>query len=125
MPQTNVLPDWRATYPNDAPVQKPPGVTVSTTATAPRVPNKFTYSAGTIQSYDVGSGLMTYAAPEGTPRPATETEEPKKPPPGDEPEEKEVEEEDENGDDDDDDDDDDDTSSRRTGRRAPTRTTRR
>src|SRR5215467_12006390 len=49
MPQNNVLPDWRATYPNDAPVQKPSGVTVSTTATAPRVPNKFTYSAGTVQ----------------------------------------------------------------------------
>ena len=58
MPQNNVLPDWRATYPNDAPVQKPPGVTVSTTATAPRVPNKFTYSAGTIQMVDVHTGLM-------------------------------------------------------------------
>jgi|SRR6516162_4383646 hypothetical protein len=58
MPQTNVLPDWRATYPNDAPVQKPPGVTVSTTATAPRVPNKFVYAAGTIQSYDPETGLM-------------------------------------------------------------------
>jgi hypothetical protein len=49
MPQNNVLPDWRATYPLDAPVQKPGGVTVLTTATAPRVPNKPTYSAGTIQ----------------------------------------------------------------------------
>lgn len=49
MPQNNVLPDWRATYPNDAPVQKPGGVTVATTATAPRVPNKPSYSAGTIQ----------------------------------------------------------------------------
>jgi hypothetical protein len=49
MPQNNVLPDWRATYPNDAPAQKPGGVTVATTATAPRVPNKFTYAAGTIQ----------------------------------------------------------------------------
>jgi hypothetical protein len=49
MPQNNVLPDWRVTYPNDAPAQKPGGVTVATTATAPRVPNKHTYSAGTIQ----------------------------------------------------------------------------
>jgi hypothetical protein len=58
MPQNNVLPDWRATYPNDAPAQKPGGVTVVTTATAPRVPNKPTYSAGTIQSYDPELGQM-------------------------------------------------------------------
>jgi hypothetical protein len=64
MPQNNVLPDWRATYPNDAPVQKPPGVTVSTTATAPRVPNKFTYSAGTIQMVDVQTGEMKFLDPE-------------------------------------------------------------
>jgi len=62
MPQNNVLPDWRATYPNDAPVQKPPGVTVSTTATAPRVPNKFTYNAGTIQMYDPDLGQMVFKA---------------------------------------------------------------
>jgi hypothetical protein len=31
---------------------KPGGVTVSTTATAPRVPNKPTYAAGTIQSFE-------------------------------------------------------------------------
>jgi hypothetical protein len=53
MPQNNVLPDWRATYPLDAPVQKPGGVTVLTTATAPRVPNKPTYAAGTIQIAEV------------------------------------------------------------------------
>ena len=52
MPQNNVLPDWRVTYPNDAPAQKQGGVTVSTTATAPRVPNKPTYAAGTIQSFE-------------------------------------------------------------------------
>ena len=62
MPQNNVLPDWRATYPNDAPVQKPPGVTVLTTATAPRVPNKPTYSAGTIQMVDVGTLVATKVA---------------------------------------------------------------
>jgi hypothetical protein len=60
MPQNNVLPDWRATYPNDAPVQKPGGVTVATTATAPRVPNKPTYSAGTIQAYDPDLGQMVF-----------------------------------------------------------------
>lgn len=49
MPQNTVLPDWRVTYPNDAPAMKPGGVTVLTTATAPRVPNKPTYTAGTIQ----------------------------------------------------------------------------
>jgi hypothetical protein len=49
MPQNNVLPDWRATYPTDCQVQKPGGVTVLTNAAAPRVPNKPTYSAGTIQ----------------------------------------------------------------------------
>ena|SRR6516164_9251466 len=52
MPQNNVLPDWRATYPNDAPAQKPGGVTVATNAAAPRVPNKPTYAAGTIQSFE-------------------------------------------------------------------------
>ena len=49
MPQNNVLPDWRATYPNDAPAQKPGGVTVSTALGATAVPNKPTYTAGTIQ----------------------------------------------------------------------------
>jgi hypothetical protein len=63
MPQNNVLPDWRATYPNDAPAQKPGGVTVATTATAPRVPNKPSYSAGTIQMVDFESGQMKFEAP--------------------------------------------------------------
>jgi len=39
--------------------QKPGGVTVATTATAPRVPNKFTYNAGTIQSFE---GFMAAVA---------------------------------------------------------------
>jgi hypothetical protein len=36
MPQTNVIPDWKATYPNDAKAQKPSGIsgTVSRTASA-------------------------------------------------------------------------------------------
>jgi hypothetical protein len=67
MPQNNVLPDWRATYPNDAPAQKPGGVTVATTATAPRVPNKPSYSAGTIQMVDFESGEMKFEAPTEAP----------------------------------------------------------
>jgi hypothetical protein len=63
MPQNNVLPDWRATYPNDAPVQKPGGVTVATTATAPRVPNKPAFTAGTIQMVDA-EGAMQFVTPE-------------------------------------------------------------
>jgi hypothetical protein len=62
MPQNNVLPDWRATYPNDAPVQKPGGVTVSTTATAPRVPNKFVYASGSIQTVSPLDLLKTKVA---------------------------------------------------------------
>ncbi len=53
MPQNSVLPQWRADYPILAPVQKPGGVTVATTATAPRVPNKPTFTAGTIQMASV------------------------------------------------------------------------
>ena len=104
MPQNNVLPDWRATYPNDAPVQKPPGVTVSTTATAPRVPNKPTYSAGTIQSYDsqLGRMLLKKIIEKPGVGPVVEEpkaeEEPKKPAPApveDEDEDKDEDEEDE------------------------------
>src|ERR1700751_191340 len=62
MPQNNVLPDWRATYPNDAPVQKPGGVTVSTTATAPRVPNKFVYASGSIETVSPLDLLKTKVA---------------------------------------------------------------
>jgi hypothetical protein len=58
MPQTNYLTLFQATYPLLAPVQKPPGVTVLTTATAPRVPNKFVYASGSIQSYDPDLGRM-------------------------------------------------------------------
>jgi hypothetical protein len=49
MPQTNYLPLYKAGYPLLAPVQKPGGVTVSTTLIATAVPNKPTYVAGTIQ----------------------------------------------------------------------------
>jgi len=49
MPQGNYLSMFQASYPILAPPQKPGGVTVLTTATPPRVPNKPTYAAGTIQ----------------------------------------------------------------------------
>jgi hypothetical protein len=52
MPQTTYLPVWRAEYPLLCVAQKPGGVTVATNAAAPRVPNKPTYVAGTIQSYE-------------------------------------------------------------------------
>ena len=100
MPQNNVLPDWRATYPNDAPVQKPPGVTVSTTATAPRVPNKPTYSAGTIQSYDVDLGKMMFKeiverVTEDKPKAKDDPKKPAKPDDDDDEDEAEDEEEEE------------------------------
>lgn len=47
MPQNNVIPDWKATYPHDAPAQKPGGVTVSTALGANAVPNKPTPWQGT------------------------------------------------------------------------------
>jgi hypothetical protein len=40
MPQTNVLQDWKNTYPLDAAAQKPGGVTISTTLWTHAVPNK-------------------------------------------------------------------------------------
>jgi hypothetical protein len=55
MPQNTVLPQWQAEYPILAPVQKPSGVTVATTATPPRVPNKPTYATGTIQMVQADS----------------------------------------------------------------------
>jgi hypothetical protein len=111
MPQNNVLPDWRATYPNDAPAQKPGGVTVATTATAPRVPNKPSYSAGTIQSYDIEAAEMKFEeppAPEITPTSELKpeesveegaTEEEQSPHTQDEVEEADMEEAEENGED--------------------------
>jgi hypothetical protein len=50
MPQTTYLPLYTASYPILAPVQKPGGVTVLATVGPGDVPNKPTYSAGTIQS---------------------------------------------------------------------------
>jgi hypothetical protein len=64
MPQNTVLPDWRATYPILAPAQKPGGVTVLTVATAPRVPNKPTYVAGTIQMVSVEEAVAEEAVVE-------------------------------------------------------------
>ena len=52
MPQGNYLSMFQASYPILAPPQKPGGVTVATNAAAPRVPNKPTYVAGTIQSWE-------------------------------------------------------------------------
>jgi hypothetical protein len=49
MPQTTVLPQYRADYPILAKVQKPGGVTTSTVLIASAVPNKPTYASGTIQ----------------------------------------------------------------------------
>lgn len=113
MPQNNVLPDWRATYPNDAPAQKPGGVTVSTTATAPRVPNKFTYAAGTIQSVDLEMMIKTKIADE-----VREQVQEAAPHTQDEVEEAEMEEAEENGVDGEDDD-----GPGRTVKRTTTRTT--
>jgi len=75
MPQNTVLPDWRATYPIEAPAMKPPGVTVLTTATAPRVPNKPTYTSGTIQLAEVESQVESQR-PQADEHPAAKEEEP-------------------------------------------------
>lgn len=81
MPQTNVLPDWRATYPLDAPVQKPGGVTVLTTATAPRVPNKPTYVAGTIQMVTMEIAAASEEIQQAEIEPGTEHEDDEPDPP--------------------------------------------
>jgi hypothetical protein len=49
MPQTTYLPVYTADYPILAKAQKPGGVTVLSAVGAGDVPNKPTYSAGTIQ----------------------------------------------------------------------------
>jgi hypothetical protein len=49
MPQTTYLSLWTAEYPITAKVQKPGGVTVLSAVGAGDVPNKPTYTAGTIQ----------------------------------------------------------------------------
>jgi hypothetical protein len=49
MPQTTYLPVFTADYPILAKAQKPGGVTVLSAVSAGDVPNKPTYSAGTIQ----------------------------------------------------------------------------
>lgn len=66
MPQVTVIPDWKATYVNDAPVQKPSGITVSTTLGTHAVPNKPTYSAGTIQMYETEEGEIKLLTSQGT-----------------------------------------------------------
>jgi hypothetical protein len=49
MPQTTYLPVYKADYPLLCKVQKPGGVTVSSVLITTAVPNKPTYTAGTIQ----------------------------------------------------------------------------
>jgi hypothetical protein len=78
MPQTNYLPLFTASYPLLAKVQKPGGVTVATTVGAGDVPNKPTYTAGTIQSVNE-EGVLQFTTPEGevteyVPPPPVETE---------------------------------------------------
>jgi hypothetical protein len=112
MPQNNVLPVWRADYPLLAPAQKPGGVTVSTTATAPRVPNKPTFAAGTIQMVSLEAAAEVAATEETPAEEAKVTTQ-------EEAEEENMEEiEDEDGDGDD-------GPSRRTTKRTVTRTTTR
>ena len=55
MPQTTYLPVWTAEYPILAKAQKPGGVTVLSVVGAGDVPNKPTYTAGTIQIIQVES----------------------------------------------------------------------
>ena len=55
MPQTTYLPVWTAEYPILAKAQKPGGVTVLSVVGAGDVPNKPTYTAGTIQMVQVES----------------------------------------------------------------------
>lgn len=53
MPQINVIPNWRATYPTDAKYQKPPLTPALTVTLGPSaVPNKHTYVAGTVQEFE-------------------------------------------------------------------------
>lgn len=90
MPQTTVLPEWRASYPILCKAQKPGGITVLTNAAAPRVPNKPTYAAGTIQlaeapgSADSEEASGEIVAPEGTETPPAEPP-PAEPPPAEQP----------------------------------------
>lgn len=52
MPQTTYLPFYTASYPLLAKVQKPGGVTVLSAVSGGDVPNKHTFVAGTIQSFE-------------------------------------------------------------------------
>ena len=52
MPQTTYLPVYTASYPALAKAQKPGGVTVLSGVSGGDVPNKHTYVAGTIQSFE-------------------------------------------------------------------------
>ena len=58
MPQTTVLPAWKAGFPIENPAQKPGGVVVSTTLIANAVPNKPQPGSPTIQSFDAETDEM-------------------------------------------------------------------
>jgi hypothetical protein len=96
MPQNNVLPVWRADYPLLCVAQKPGGVTVATNAAAPRVPNKFTYAAGTIQSFEAFQAAVAEWDAEQA-RAKSAMEENAQEAPAEEEEQEEVEEDDGNG----------------------------
>lgn len=86
MPQTTYLPLYTATYPILAKVQKPGGVTVSSTVGAGDVPNKPTYVAGTIQSVALDAVTEeTPAEEEQVEETSAEEEQPEEEQPEDEP----------------------------------------
>jgi hypothetical protein len=104
MPQTTYLPVYTADYPILAKAQKPGGVTVLSAVGAGDVPNKPTFTAGTIQMVSLD------AAPEAEEAKVTTQEEVEEEPVD------EVEDEDGDGDD---------GPARRTTKRTTTRTTTR
>lgn len=75
MPQTNYLTLYRASYPLLAPVQKPGGVTVLTTTTGGDVPNKPTFTTGTIQIVGIGVESEAQSVVEESVEETTEAEE--------------------------------------------------
>jgi hypothetical protein len=93
MPQTTYLPVYTADYPILAKAQKPGGVTVLSAVGAGDVPNKPTYTAGTIQMV----GALSEETKEASAEEATEEEH--SPHTQDEVEDAEMEEAEENGED--------------------------
>jgi hypothetical protein len=98
MPQTTYLPVWRAEYPLLCVAQKPGGVTVATNAAAPRVPNKPTYVAGTIQSFEsLLAAVAEWDEQQAQAKAAAEESVAEEEPVVEEEDEEEVEEDDGNG----------------------------